>query len=282
MPLRRKLIPLTNSRIITQEQYISLQNDNNSDYNFQTFDYNSLREKYLVKDNADYDVPDDRRLIIENVFIKTLSGETITLRNVNANTSVRQLKNEIYKTERIPPEEINLRGSITIFVLDRDFLDPPFDYDFTNIQSSKKYMRGNFNYNRPYGWRRIALKILDKFNDNSWLGVNNRVTCFDSVKDEWIVSYHGTAKHNANSIAKDGFDLSKGKRFHFGHGIYSTPYIEIAASYAQNFDLEGEKYKIVFQNRVKPNAFKTVSDGSIFVTDNDRDIRPYGICIQKA
>ncbi|CAG8582141.1 2356_t:CDS:2 [Funneliformis mosseae] len=244
--------------------------------------------KSLVKDNADYEVPDDRRLIIENIFIKTLSGETITLRNVNANTSVRQLKNEIYKTERIPPEEINLRynnktlqdhltlkdyditndsliyltlllrggGSITIFVLDRNFLDPPFDYDFTNIQSSKKYMRGNFNYNRPYGWRRIALKVLDKFNDNSWLGVNNRVTSFDSVKDEWIVSYHGTTKRNANSIAKDGFDL--------------------------NLIMRERHNKVVFQNRVKPNAFKIANFEQYFVTSNDRDIRPYGLCIKKA
>ncbi|CAG8533855.1 1190_t:CDS:1 [Funneliformis mosseae] len=173
-------------------------------------------------------------------------------------------------------------GSVTIYILDLDLLDPHFDYDFTNMKSSgETYMRGNFKYNRPYGWRRIALKVLNKFDDNGWLGVKKRVTNLESVEGEWIVSYHGTANFNANSIADDGYLLNKGKRFVFGRGIYSTPNIEVAASYAEEFYYEGETNKVVFQNRVKPIAFKIVSDGSIFVTDNDRDIRPYGLCIQK-
>ncbi|CAI2165343.1 8494_t:CDS:1 [Funneliformis geosporum] len=378
------LSKITNMRIVSHDEYLMLlQNDNNSDYNYQIFNYNSLHkhETYLVKStdssnhfiaaevtSSDDDIvsshdveidnstnnfyienifikkflggtltikdlnvnstvsqlknkiyeaegipPDDQCLIIGNIFIKKLSGETITFRNINANTSVSQLKNVIYKTERIPSEELCLRydnktlqdhqtlkhyeitndttiyltlrihgGSVTIHILDFDFLDPPFDFDFTNMKcSGESYMRGNYQYHRPYGWRRIALKVLDQFDDNSWLGVNKRVTNLESVEGEWIVSYHGTTQFNANSIAKDGFLLSKGKRFVFGHGIYSTPNIEVAVTYAEEFNYEGEKYRVVFQNRVKPGSFKVESNGEIFVTDNDRYIRPYGLCIQK-
>ncbi len=155
------------------------------------------------------------------------------------------MKNKIYEIEGIPPNEqiliyslktlqdhqtlshykitndttiyLNtylLGGSITIHVLDPDFLDPSFDYDFTNMEClGDTYMRGNYKYNRPYGWNRIALKVLDKFSDNNWLGVDNRMSDLDSVDGEWIVSYYGTKKENANSIAKDGFLLSKGKFF---------------------------------------------------------------------
>ncbi|CAG8440067.1 4421_t:CDS:1 [Funneliformis caledonium] len=139
------------------------------------------------------------------------------------------------------------------------------------------YTRGNFKYYRPYGWKRIALKVLD----NDWLGAKDRMNPFNSVDGEWINSYHGTAKGNVEPITKDGFDLSKGINFEFGIGIYSTPYIEIASGYATRFNYEGETYKVVFQNRVKPNTFNIENFRRYFVTSNDRDIRPYGICIQK-
>ncbi|CAG8819028.1 28535_t:CDS:1, partial [Racocetra persica] len=72
-----------------------------------------------------------------------------------------------------------------------------------------------------------------------WLGVD---------ENAWPVSYHGTTKFNAKSISGDGYLLSKGKHFSFGHGIYSTPDIHVAERFAQEFMVEGEKYVIVFQN----------------------------------
>ena len=228
------------------------------------------------------------------------------------------MKNKIYEIEGIPPNEqiliyslktlqdhqtlshykitndttiyLNtylLGGSITIHVLDPDFLDPSFDYDFTNMEClGDTYMRGNYKYNRPYGWNRIALKVLDKFSDNNWLGVDNRMSDLDSVDGEWIVSYHGTAKDNANPIAKSGFLLDKGKHFYYGVGIYSTPDINIAADYAEDFKYGGVNYQIVFQNRVNPNTLVKAAKpetgiGDYYITPNDRDIRPYGLCIRK-
>jgi hypothetical protein len=80
--------------------------------------------------------------------------------------------------------------------------------------------------------------------------------------------------------------LCKSKRFAFGHGIYSTPDVDVAYLYATQFTHEGNNYKIVFQNRVNPNNLFRVSKeetgiGEYWISPNDRDVRPYGICIKK-
>ncbi|KAG9304087.1 hypothetical protein G9A89_005997 [Geosiphon pyriformis] len=106
------------------------------------------------------------------------------------------------------------------------------------------------------------------------------------IVNEWPVSYHGTAKHNANSIAEQGYLLSKGERFHFGRDIYSTPDINVAAFYATRFSCEGVNYRMVIQNRVNPETFVRISpektlNGEYWISPNNEDVRPYGICFKK-
>ena len=72
----------------------------------------------------------------------------------------------------------------------------------------------------------------------------------NSSPGEWAFSYHGTAAASNGSIAQEGYDLSKGKCFAYGRGVYTAPAIEVAAKYAQRFDHEGSEYQLVFQNRV--------------------------------
>lgn len=58
-----------------------------------------------------------------------------------------------------------------LFIMDDDFFDPRFDCDFTNVKDSGTYTRGGEIYKRPYGWKRFALKVLNKYPDgNAWLG----------------------------------------------------------------------------------------------------------------
>ena len=85
-------------------------------------------------------------------------------------------------------------------------------------------------------------------------------------------------------IAEGGYDLSKGERFAFGMGVYSSPHIDVAACYAQDYQYDGKSYKMVFQNRIRDNfevvpSYKT-GTGEYWVSPSDRDIRPYGICIK--
>ena len=80
--------------------------------------------------------------------------------------------------------------------------------------------------------------------------------------------------------------MCKGKRFAFGHGIYSTPDIDVAYKYAPQFTHEGNNFRVVIQNRVNPNNLVRVSKqetriGEYWISQNQADLRPYGICVKK-
>lgn len=56
-------------------------------------------------------------------------------------------------------------------VLDSNVLDPAYDYDYSNMSDDgTEYMRGDRHYYRPYGWKRFALKVRGKYEDDTWLG----------------------------------------------------------------------------------------------------------------
>ena len=107
------------------------------------------------------------------------------------------------------------------------------------------------------------------------------------------MTYHGTKDTFAKEIASRGYDLKKGKRFLYGRGIYSTPDPAVAEDYATTFEFEGEKYKVLLQNRVNmedtdvvvgkyscgdPDSIKS---GEYFVTADEKNVRPYGILFKK-
>ena len=80
--------------------------------------------------------------------------------------------------------------------------------------------------------------------------------------------------------------MCKGKRFLFGHGIYSTPDIKVATKYAKTFSHNGNNYRVVIQNRVNPNNLVKISKketgvGEYWISPKETDLRPYGICIKK-
>lgn len=166
-------------------------------------------------------------------------------------------------------------------------LDPPYDFDFTEISDDgKRYERGGFEYKRPYGWKRIAIKVRGKYSDDVWLGS-------DGIRrkqspGEWPVSYHGTNWRSARKIVKKGYKA--GPRDKFGKGIYSSPSLEMVEKmYAKEFAYKGEKYKIVLQNRVNPDqsnghlkiipASETRVDADYWLSAEQSDVRPYGILI---
>lgn len=175
-------------------------------------------------------------------------------------------------------------GEAPCFYIDDSLLDPAYDYDFTRQRDDgTKFYRGGYEYHRPYGWKRYALKVLGKYENDRWLGKQGIRA--DSSEGEWPVSYHGTGVNESGNIAQEGFDMSKGKRFLFGRGIYSTPSIEVAAKYAQKFTHKGTNYQIVFQHRVNPADLKVIDasatgGGEYWVQPHPEFMRPYGICIQ--
>lgn len=250
-----------------------------------------------------------------DIYIKTLTGQIVTISVTNAFT-IAHVKAAIEEKEGIPAREqrlvfsgniledgetmenaniphggtiylvIKLRGGGPEYQLDLTELAPSYNYDFTTTKDDgKKYMRGKFEYHRPYGWYRYALTVTGKYEDDAWLGPNGIRT--DSSPVEWPVSYHGTSMNNAKSINKEGYALEKSHRFLYGKGIYSSPFPSVARKYAQEYEHGGKNYCIMLQNRVNPTEghLIMVKDGEYWLcpkqdrSNNVYDIRPYGVLV---
>ena len=173
-------------------------------------------------------------------------------------------------------------GGESILSLDPQILDPRYNFDFSNLSGDKNsYNRGGYAYQRPYGWKRVALNVKERYAGVEWLGGISGENRTRSKLGEWPVSYHGTAKEFAEKIALENYDLSKGKRFKYGRGIYSTPDPNIAELYAQEFVFKKERFKVIIQNRVNMQSTKFVAKNNYFVTETEDNIRPYGILFKK-
>ena len=158
-----------------------------------------------------------------------------------------------------------------IFALEKKVLDPQYDFDLTNLKDDGRlFTRGGWKYQRPYGWKRIGLNVKNKYESDDWLGTGRYNAC-------WAVSYHGTTKLTAEEISRTKYDLRKGKRFHYGVGIYSTPDPDIAEKFSTTFLHQEKKYKVILQNRVNLWDTKYLPEKNYFLTYHEENIRPYGI-----
>ena len=257
------------------------------------------------------------------VFIKTHRGKTIPIQAAPCST-VEEIKYAIEQREGIAINQLRLifagkqledgrtvshykitkESTLHVVlrlrgggpsILDSSELSPEYDYDFTDeTDDGSVFMRGGFVYKRPYGWKRIAIKVLGRYSDNKWLGPGGIRRTEDP--DEWPVSYHGTYIENANAIVKEGFQAGSGSMY--GEGVYSSPDLEMVEEhYAQQFTHKGKSYKCVFQTRVNPDqsnghlkvvpASVTKQGADYWLSpkhnprDNVFDVRPYGILIRE-
>ena len=153
---------------------------------------------------------------------------------------------------------------------------------------------GTKDYNPPIGWNGIGLRVLDKYGDNKWIGMRN-------IHDEWCVAYHGVGHRLSSNnvkkvtglIYKDHFKEGSGQRhkncpdkFHKGKqvgvGVYCTPNIQTAESYAGISVINGKSYKTVLMVRVRPDAIRccencTLAKDYWVVNGTSDEIRPYRI-----
>ena len=307
-----------NSTVVTYEQYKKEESKPASQRNAY-FEVLNVDQIFRLTNRAghfgdEYKADASRSEYEIEIYIKTPSGMMRTI-YVATNELVGGIKLKIQDIEGTPPDqqrliyagkqleddrsisEYNIQRNSTLhlvvrllgggthtYYIDDSLLDPSYDYDFTGKRDDgTKYYRGGYEYHRPYGWRRYALKVLGRFGDDRWLGTKGHRAA--SCSGEWPVSYHGTGVNVSGNIAQEGYDLSKGRRFRYGRGIYSTSSVEVAAKYAQTFLHEGKRYQMVFQNRVSPTDLKiidarTTGVGEYWVQPNQELIRPYGICIR--
>jgi ubiquitin len=137
-----------------------------------------------------------------SIVINTWTGKIFDVLVDKSPFTVRHIKDKIQELEKIPNENqiLLFKGNqlvdektidnykIThnsnihlvlddrnqIKVLSEDVLEPKYDFDFTKINDiGKIFTRGNEVYNRPCGWKRIALKVNGKYENDNWLGSSN-------------------------------------------------------------------------------------------------------------
>ena len=143
--------------------------------------------------------------------------------------------------------------------------------------------RGGMTYDPPLGWSGHGLRVLQKYENDEWLGNTGG-------PGEWCVAYHGTNVGFAESILKSKL-LPGTRQAHqackninkkcseekVGIGIYVTPKIKIAEEYST----EKDNYKCIFMCRINPNKFRTCDFDYWVVDPSDTDIRPYRLLIKK-
>ena len=101
-------------------------------------------------------------------------------------------------------------------------------------------------HNRPYSWRRLAVKIVGKYGNDEWLGPDG--ICTEQTTVEWSVVYHGREILRANPILKE--TVKPGPRALYGEGIHEPRH------YAQEFTREGKYYKMLSKIGSIPIAMK--------------------------
>ena len=269
-----------------------------------------IKDKVTIEDTSD-----DTSNEWININVETITSQVIKIR-IRKSYTIAQVKESIEREDKTLPaarqklffkrkklsdkvkvESIGIKDGDTLslmmslrgggpgddgspIVLDDDFRDPSFDYDFTRQRDDGKvYIRGGEEYKRPYGWHRFAMKVLDKYGDNTWLGGIGTRTA--STPGEWPVSYHGTTKDGGQGIISDGrYKIGGGDVY--GKGIYSSPDLShVECRYAKPFTSKGKKYKIVFQNRVNPAKLRKANQDQYWIVTDHSDIRPYGILLKE-
>ena len=257
-----------------------------------------------------------------DVHVKTITGATTTVQVAGAFT-VAELKAAVEIKANIPARdqqlmfdrkrledhqtisELGIPPSATIFLLvrtrgggadlqlDPGELDPRYNYDFTNqSDDGKTYMRGGKPYKRPYGWKRFAVKVLNVYESNTWLGPDGMRT--EQAQGEWPVSYHGTKLDSAKAIMGMGYTIGSGQLF--GKAVYSSPSLNMVEErYASEFEHKGNHWKVALQNRVNPASGRLViidakdtGVGADYwlspkqdVDNGVFDVRPYGLLFKK-
>ena len=170
------------------------------------------------------------------------------------------------------------------------------DYRGNKIQGwSINQKRGKIYYDPPLGWIGIGLKVIDKYENNTWIGNNNS-------NGEWCIAYHGVGcyqasdhikniikciccssfKAGSHQIYADCFDILNPEN-KIGYGVYFSPFINCAEMYAGTCCINNNNYKIVLMVRINPKSIRQCEDGRHYyiVNGTTDEVRPYRILFKR-
>jgi len=288
------LTSIINSPVITYCEYLSKSENDTRFYeelDFQIF-YKAYLSGGIISSHNKHD--DDNENISFNVYIESLTGDKLVIQDLNSKTTVQELKERIIENgividtiyQRLVFNGQRLVNSVELGaynISQNNVIYLDIRSQEGSSYSSIKYLNSDvLNSN-------LQLKSLDKKHHKShrceWINILLTSKGNNPVNKSWPYSYHGTSTRNAKRIADDGLIHSKGHKFNFGHGIYTTPDIDLASSYAQSFVYNGSKYLILLQNRVNPKTLVKIpfkrGKSKYWVSPSVDDVKPHGLLIKK-
>ena len=176
-----------------------------------------------------------------------------------------------------------------VLVLDPDLLSLDYDCDLIDQTDHDTVFDEGERRTDSDQWYRYALNVNEKCEDGIVTGSKSTA----STAGEWPVSFHGTKRSKVSSSVEllQGYLLSKSQSNCYGRGICTSPSIEVAELYAEEFSYDSKKFKVVLQNRVNSNGLNVIPTDRIcrdhkhsevyWIQTRDKYIRPYGICVKK-
>jgi hypothetical protein len=256
-------------------------------------EYEKFKNNLKLKLSKDYGIPVDKIIVTfpqKGSFRVQVIFQSDEFNNLDKNQFLNKFKNDPEFKELSYLKEIHSDLVMEGVKLRKSQLDARGN---RNDGWAKGKNRGGKPYNPPIGWNGIGLKVLDKYGDNTWLGMKNS-------PGEWCVAYHGVGsgqssdqvKHITGLIYKDTFKPGRRQRhqncadlYHYpnkvGAGVYITPSIKVAERYARTSEVNGKKFKTVLMARVKPDILRHCNCQNAkeywVINGTTDEIRPYRI-----
>ena len=254
-------------------------------------EYEKFKNDIKKKLSKDYHIPEDK-IIVTFPQKGSFRVQVIFQSNEFNDLDTKELEQKFKDDDEFP--ELSKLKTIQSDVimggckLSKNQLDPTGNRSEGWAENEE---RGGKPYYPPIGWTGIGLKVLDKYENNEWVGFSNSI-------DEWCVAYHGVGRFQESNKVKDitgkiikgTFKKGSGQVhkdcediFHPGNkvkeGVYCTPNIDTAAEYCGTSDINGVPYKTVLMVRVKPDAIRQCECYKDYwvVNGTTDEIRPYRI-----
>ena len=150
-------------------------------------EYEKFKNKLKLKLSKDYGIPVDKIIVTfpqKGSYSVQVIFQSDEFNNLDLQQFKAKFKNDSEFKELANLKEIHSDLVMTGCQLKKSQLDPRGN---RNDGWGVGENRGGKPYNPPIGWNGIGLKVMDKYGDNTWLGMSNS-------PGEWCVAYHGVGR----------------------------------------------------------------------------------------
>ena len=254
-------------------------------------EFEIFKNNLLKKLSKDYQYPEDKIIVTfpqKGSFHVQVIFQSNEFNDLNLDEFKQKFKNDDEFKELINLKEIHSDIILGGCKLTKKLLDEKGNRNEGFEEGGK---RGGRPYNPPNDWIEIGLKVMDKYENNDWIGCDNN-------PGEWCVAYHGIGRYLESGEIKDITDkIIKGEfkpgtnQVHkncenmnkpgtkVGEGVYCTPNIDNIKNYSGISEINGKSYQTVLMVRVKPDAIRECLDSEEYwvVNGTEDEIRPYKI-----